>query len=209
MNEKKIPKSVIERIPLYADYLNKLIKNNIGMISSTTISQEIGLGEVQVRKDLNFISGKGKPKIGYNTIDLRNDVEELIHSEKYTNVAIVGAGKIGEALANYSGFKESGFNILAIFDNDKSKIGKNISGKPVLSDEELNNYCTENNIEMIMLAVPSGEAQNICDNIKNDVVKGILNFTNKKLNVNENICIRNVDIASLLVMLAVEIRNKK
>ena len=75
MNEKKIPKSVIERIPLYADYLNKLIKNNIEMISSTTISQEIGLGEVQVRKDLNFISGKGKPKIGYNTIDLRNDVD--------------------------------------------------------------------------------------------------------------------------------------
>lgn len=209
INDKKIPKSVIERIPLYADYLDKSIKNNVETISATTISQEIGLGEVQVRKDLNVISGKGRPKVGYNTMDLRKDVEELIRSERHTNVVIVGAGKIGEALANYNGFEESGFDILAVFDNDNNKIGKSISKKPILPDEDLNKYCTDNNVEMIMLAVPSDEAQNVCDSIKSESVQGILNFTKQKLNVSENICVKNVDIASLLVMLAVEIRNKK
>lgn len=207
MRKKIIPKAIIERVPLYLNYLDKLIEKNVEMISSKTISVDLGLGEVQVRKDLNIISGNGKPKVGYKTIDLRKDLESLIRENEKTNVVIVGAGKIGEALANYTGFEKNGFNILAAFDKDENKIGKIISNKVVLSIDNLKEYCIKNSVEIIMLAVPSSEAQNVCDMIKESNVRGILNFTKKRLDVNENICVRNVDMASLLIMLAVEINN--
>lgn len=207
MRKKFIPKVIIERVPLYLNYLDKLIEKNVEMISSKTISVDLGLGEVQVRKDLNIISGNGKPKVGYKTIDLRKDLESLIRDNEKTNVVIVGAGKIGEALANYTGFEKNGFNILAAFDKDENKIGKIISNKAVLSINNLKEYCMKNSVEIIMLAVPSSEAQNVCNIIKESNVKGILNFTKKRLDVNEDICVRNVDMASLLIMLAVEINN--
>ena len=94
---KTIPKSVIERIPIYLNYLNKIDED--GLISSTTIAQQLGLGEVQVRKDLNLISGKGKPKVGYQVSNLKSDLNKLIFDDKLINVVIIGAGKIGSALA--------------------------------------------------------------------------------------------------------------
>ena len=97
MCNRKIPKSVIERIPLYINYLDNLISQNINMTSSTIMAQDLGLGEVQVRKDLNLISGNGKPKIGYYVQDLRKDFEALVRNKDYTNIIIIGAGKIGEA----------------------------------------------------------------------------------------------------------------
>lgn len=207
MNNKIIPKAVIERVPLYLDYLDKLIDNDNEMVSSKMISQDLGLGEVQVRKDLNIISGKGKPKIGYIASDLRNDLESLIRNEEKTNVVIIGAGKIGEALANYNGFKKYGFNIIAVFDNDLNKIGKKISDKAILSIDMLKDFCLENDVEIVMLAVPSKETKNVCDILKESRIKGILNFTKSKIDIQENICVRNVDMASLLIMLAVEINN--
>lgn len=207
MNNKIIPKAVIERVPLYLDYLDKLIDNDNEMVSSKMISQDLGLGEVQVRKDLNIISGKGKPKIGYIASDLRNDLESLIRNEEKTNVVIIGAGKIGEALANYNGFKKYGFNIIAVFDNDLNKIGKKISDKAILSIDMLKVFCLENDVEIVMLAVPSKETKNVCDILKESRIKGILNFTKSKIDIQENICVRNVDMASLLIMLAVEINN--
>lgn len=207
MKQKFIPKAIIERVPLYLGYLDEAIKKNVEMISSKTISVDLGLGEVQVRKDLNIISGNGRPKVGYKTIDLRKDLESLIRETEKTNVVIVGAGKIGEALANYSGFEKNGFNILAAFDKDESKIGKIIYNKSVLSINNLKEYCIKNSVEIIMLAVPSSEAQNVCDMVKGSHVKGILNFTKRRLEVENDVCVRNVDMASLLVMLAVEINN--
>lgn len=207
MNEKKIPKSVIERIPLYADYLNKLIKNNIEMISSTTISQEIGLGEVQVRKDLNLISGNGKPKVGYQISELKSDIEKIIHQNKFTNVIIIGAGKIGCALANFEGFKKDNFNLIGIFDNDLKKIGQNVSGLIVKNIDELSLFCKENQVSLAILSVPSFSVKDVSLKLEETNIKGVLNFSNAKVENNNRMCVKNVDIVSLLMMLAVEINN--
>lgn len=207
MNNKIIPKAVIERVPLYLDYLDKLIDNDKEKFSFKMIPQDLGLGEVQVRKDLNIISGKWKPKIGYIASDLRNDLELLIRNEEKTNVIIIGAENIGEVLANYNDFKKYGFNIIAVFDNDLNKIGKKISDKTILSIDMLKDFCLENDVEIVMLAVPSKETKNICDILKESRIKCILNFTKSKIDIQENICVRNIDMVSLLIMLAVEINN--
>lgn len=200
-----LPKSVIERIPFYINYLDKQIENKTEMTSSKIMADELGLGEVQVRKDLNLISGKGKPKIGYNVKELREDLSDLIH--KKNKMIIVGAGKIGEGLAMYKGFSESGFELMGIFDNDPKKIGKKISNIIIQPEKDLSEFCKKNEIDIGIITVSSNSSQKVCDDIVSCGVKGILNFTNVKLDVPNNINVRNVDITSLLTMLAIEINN--
>lgn len=205
---KTIPKSVIERVPLYFNYINKIDNKMCENISSTTISQELGLGEVLVRKDLNIIAGNGKPKIGYQVSDLKSKLITLINNNKIIDIIIVGVGKIGEALVKYQGFEEKGFHIKQIFDCDKNKIGKKISDYQVNSIDNLSFYCKQHNIQMAIISVNSDNAQEVCDNLISSGVKGILNFTNTLLVTSNNVSVRNVDIASQLMMLSLEINNK-
>lgn len=205
---KTIPKSVIERVPLYFNYINKIDNKRCENISSTTISQELGLGEVLVRKDLNIIAGNGKPKIGYQLSDLKSKLITLINNNKIIDIIIVGVGKIGEALVKYQGFEEKGFHIKQIFDCDKNKIGKKISDYQVNSIDNLSSYCKQHNIQMAIISVNSDNAQEVCDNLISSGVKGILNFTNTLLVTSNNVSVRNVDIASQLMMLSLEINNK-
>ncbi len=209
MCSKKISKSVIERIPLYLNYLEKVNEENILMISSKTISDNLGLGEVQVRKDLNLISGNGKPKIGYVLKDLKQDLEQLIRSEQYTNIIIIGAGNIGEALARNFQYEKPQFRLIGIFDNDSHKINSCISNIIIQDINTLASFCEHHRIDIAIICVPGDNAQDVCDIVVKNNIKGILNFTNTYLNVNKNINIRNVDITSLLTMIAIEINNNK
>lgn len=205
--EKKIPKSVIERIPLYLTYLKKIESQNVKLVSSKSIAEELELGEIQVRKDLNLISGNGKPKLGHNTIELINDIEQLIFKNKQINVVIIGAGKIGEALAKYQGFEQNGFKVVAIFDNDINKIGKPIGNLRVSKIDDLNTWFSTCQADIGIITVPSNHAQEICDRLLECKIKGILNFTNQKLNTKNLAYVHNVDITSFLTMLAIEINN--
>lgn len=200
MVKKTITKSVIERIPIYLNYLNKLDES--GLISATILAKKLGMGEVQVRKDLNKISGSGKPKIGYKVIDLKNDIKKLMNQKENTNVIIIGAGKIGMALYNYIGFQKNHFNIVGIFDNNPTKINND-----VISINNLEEFCKTKKIDIAIIAVSSENAQSICDEIVKIGFKGILNFTDQKLNIPEDIKLRNVDIVAELIALAVEINN--
>lgn len=208
MCNKKIPKSVIERIPLYMNYLDKLIAKDVQMTSSTIISQDLGLGEVQVRKDLNLISGNGKPKIGYYVKDLRQDLESLVRKKEYTNIVIIGAGKIGEALANYYNYEDSKFKLLGIFDNDNHKIGKVMDGVTIEHISNIKEFSETHQVDIGIICVPPTNAQEVCDKLVDSNIKGILNFTNVVLNVDNNVCVRNVDIVSLLTKIAIEINNE-
>lgn len=203
--EKKISKSIIERIPLYYNYLDSF--KNDDMISSRKVAMELGLGEVQVRKDLNLISGNGKPKVGYQISELKSVIEKIIHQNKFTNVIIIGAGKIGCALANFEGFKKDNFNLIGIFDNDLKKIGQNVSGLIVKNIDELSLFCKENQVSLAILSVPSFSVKDVSLKLEETNIKGVLNFSNAKVENNNRMCVKNVDIVSLLMMLAVEINN--
>lgn len=201
-----LPKSVIERVPFYINYLDKLISENVLSTSSKIISTELGLGEVQVRKDLNLISGKGKPKIGYNVKELREDFRKLVNIET-TNMIIVGAGKIGEGLAMYKGFNDCGFSLVGVFDNDINKIGKKVCDLKIESNDKIQQCCYDKKVLIGIITVPKDKAQEVCNMMISYGIKGILNFTSVKLDVPDNISVRNVDISSLLTMLAIEIKN--
>ena len=203
--EKKISKSIIERMPLYYNYLDSF--KNDDMISSRKVAMELGLGEVQVRKDLNLISGNGKPKVGYQISELKSDIEKIIHQNKFTIVIIIGAGKIGCALANFEGFKKDNFNLIGIFDNDLKKIGQNVSGLIVKNIDELSLFCKENQVSLAILSVPSFSVKDVSLKLEETNIKGVLNFSNAKVENNNRMCVKNVDIVSLLMMLAVEINN--
>ena len=177
------------------------------MISSRKVAMELGLGEVQVRKDLNLISGNGKPKVGYQISELKSDIEKIIHQNKFTNVIIIGAGKIGCALANFEGFKKDNFNLIGIFDNDLKKIGQNVSGLIVKNIDELSLFCKENQVSLAILSVPSFSVKDVSLKLEETNIKGVLNFSNAKVENNNRMCVKNVDIVSLLMMLAVEINN--
>lgn len=204
---KKIPKSVVERIPLYLNYLNQLTNKGTKMVSSKMMATDLNLGEVQVRKDLNLISGNGKPKIGYVTEELKADLESLVRNKAFTNIIVVGVGKIGEALVKYQGFKDQGFRVVGIFDNDSKKTGKEVGGIMIKPVTDIPSFCLEHDVEIGVLAVPSDSVKEVLQLIVNSGIKGILNFTNQKLDVDEKINVKNVDITSLLTMLAVEINN--
>lgn len=206
---KTIPKTVIERVPLYINYLKNIDCNKVKTISATIISQELGLGEVLVRKDLNMIAGIGKPKIGYYVSDLREKLRSLISTEKKKTVIIVGIGKIGEALARYKGFGLNGFDIIQLFDSDVGKIGRVINQQKVNDISNLESYCQNHQVDMAVLSVDSEHAQDVCNRLSNCGIKGILNFTNVLLITPNQIIVRNVDIVSQLMILALEINNNK
>lgn len=206
---KTIPKTVIERVPLYINFLKNIDSNRIKTISATTISQELGLGEVLVRKDLNLIAGIGKPKIGYYVNDLRDKLKSLISNEQMKSVIIIGIGKIGEALARYKGFELNGFEIIQLFDSDVGKIGSVINKQKINDISKLETYCQNHQVDMAILSVDSEHAQDVCNRLSNCGIKGILNFTNVLLNTPNQIIVRNVDIVSQLMILALEINNNK
>ena len=116
MEEKKVSKSVLKRLPGYLAYLKNMPENAPAHISATALANALGMGEVQVRKDLAMVSDGGRPKIGYLRENLIDDIEQFLGYDNTTDAVLIGAGKLGQALMGYSGFDEYGLNILAAFD---------------------------------------------------------------------------------------------
>ena len=131
MEKKEVSKSVLKRLPVYLTYLKGLSDENYLYISATTLANALGLGEVQVRKDLASVSDGGKPKVGYQRTRLIDDIEQFLGYDNNTDAVIIGAGKLGQALLDYSGFATYGLHILAAFDVAPSAT-ETSSGKPMV-----------------------------------------------------------------------------
>lgn len=199
MEKREIPKSTLERLPMYLHYLNTL-KGIQNTISSKYIANSLKLGEVQVRKDLALVSGDGRPKIGYDLKLLILKIEEILKVNEKTKAVVVGTGKLGQALMEYEGFKEYGISIEAGFDIKTDIVQK--KGKPIYEIRSLESYCKENNIEIGIITVPENSAQEICDKLIESGVKGIWNFAPTNLNVSNNIKIKNENMAGSLAILS-------
>lgn len=193
MERCSVPKATLGRLPCYLQYLKAILKNNDEYVSATTIAKSLSLGEVQVRKDLNSVSGAGRPKIGYEIKALIKSIEEVLGYNNLSKAIIVGAGKLGQALLNFKGFEEFGVEISAAFDlvaKEKNKLHKEIY--PMTQFED---FCRNNNIKIGVITVNENAAQEVCDRmIKNDI-KAIWNFTPKKLSVPENVLVKQENLA--------------
>ena len=139
MEKSSITKATLGRLPHYLQLLRELSVDDVPYISATVIAKKLSLGEVQVRKDLSAVSGEGKPKVGYKTSDLIKCIESHLGQGNMTKAVLVGAGKLGEALMGYGGFRDYGLHIVAAFDIVKN--GTVLAGTPVCHIDEIEDFC--------------------------------------------------------------------
>lgn len=159
MKETEISRPALGRIPMYLRFL-KGLPSDMQFISSTVIAKELGLGEVQVRKDLGALCGSGKPKVGYRRSELIESLQRFMTGDR-VNAAIIGAGRLGKALLDYTGFEDFGISVLAAFDKGITSDTVSESGKPILPMTEFSDFCKANDIGIGIIAVPSDSAQSV------------------------------------------------
>lgn len=200
MAVSSVPKATLGRIPIYIQYLKDLADDKEINISATKIARGLSLGEVQVRKDLAAVSGRGKPRVGYDRIKLIRDLERHLGYEEVTNAVLIGAGKLGQALLDYDGFEEFGIRILAGFDCNKNalQIGKS---RIVLSINDISDFCKSNNVKIGIITVGQGSAQEVCDKLVACGIKAIWNFAPCALEVPADVCIKQENLALSLAHL--------
>lgn len=199
----KIPKPTVKRLGLYYRCLLRFKDEGVNFVSSQDIAHRLNIKPSQVRKDLSYFGEFGKRGLGYNVKKLSSEIAHIIGINKEWNVAIIGAGNLGSALANYPGLLKHKFKVVAIFDNDREKVGKKISGLTVSHMSELRRLVEELNIEIAVVAVPESAAQMVAEQIEEAGVKGIVNFSPVKLRT--NIPVEDVDITLSFETLAYSI----
>ena len=205
MEAKKISKSVLKRLPGYLAYLKNMPENAPVHISATALANAVGMGEVQVRKDLAMVSDGGRPKIGYLRESLIEDIEQFLGYDNVTDAVLIGAGKLGQALMGYRGFDEYGLNIMAAFDRNP-KMEKTDEGKPVYSIDKLASFCRTHKVLMGIITVPAEGAQAVADQLIAGGIKAIWNFAPTHLDVPAGILVQNENMATSLAVLSVHLQ---
>ena len=208
MDRKQVSQAMLGRLPLYLGYLKSLPKDGPANISATSIANALNMGEVRVRKDLASVCDGGKPKIGYITSGLIDDLEIFLGYRNVEDAIIVGAGKLGLALLGYDGFKPYGLNIVAAFDTDPDRIGQSVGGKEIFPLSKLEDICRRLHIRLGMITVPAKEAQGVCDRMIGSGILAMMNFTPTHLKVPEGILLHHENIASSLALLSKNLTEK-
>ena len=205
MEEKKISKSVLKRLPGYLAYLKNMPEDAPTHISATALANALGMGEVQVRKDLAMVSDGGRPKIGYQREALINDIEQFLGYDNTTDAVLIGAGKLGQALMGYKGFDEYGLNILAAFDAHP-KQSKTEEGKPIYPISKLTQFCRSHKVLMGIITVPAEGAQEVADLLIEGGIKAIWTFAPAHLDVPTGILVQYENMATSLAVLSVHLQ---
>ena len=208
MSVQSVSKQTLQRLPQYLNFLRSMPRTGAANISATAIAEALGLGDVQVRKDLALVSSGGRPKVGYDADSLIADLERFLGFGDTTNAVIVGAGALGRALLGYGGFAAYGIEILAAFDCDTALCGENIHGKPVFPMEKLAEFCRQMQVRIGIITVLAGEAQGVCDALVKSGVRGVWNFAPTMLSVPDSVLVQNEDIAVSLAVLSKRLAQK-
>ena len=205
METKKISKSVLKRLPGYLAYLKSMPEGSATHISATALANALGMGEVQVRKDLAMVSDGGRPKIGYLREALIDDIEQFLGYDNTTDAVLIGAGKLGQALMGYKGFQEYGLNIMAAFDH-KANMEKTEDGKPIYHISKLESYCRRHKVLMGIITVPAEHAQEVADKLVAGGIKAIWSFASAHLEVPDNILVQYENMATSLAVLSMHLQ---
>lgn len=205
MEKKDISKAVLKRLPGYLNYLRAIPDTASAYISATSLANALGMGEVQVRKDLATVSSGGRPKVGYPRERLIIDIERFLGYDNTNHAVLVGAGKLGLALLGYEGFAAYGLDILAAFDANPS-IAYSESGKTIFSMDRLESFCRENKICMGIITVPADQAQQACDRLIESGIRAIWNFAPVHLEVPDHILVQNENMATSLAVLSMHLQ---
>jgi redox-sensing transcriptional repressor len=194
--------AVIRRLPKYHRYLGDLLDKDIQRISSKELSDIIGFTASQIRQDLNNFGGFGQQGYGYNVEALHNEIGKILGLDRRYNAVLIGAGNLGQAIANYSGFRRAGFEVKALFDANPRMIGLKIRDFEVLDSENIEEFVKENDIDIAMLCIPKNGAQNIVNKLVSVGIKGIWNFAPIDLEVPRDVIVENVNLKESLFTLS-------
>lgn len=192
--DKKISEKVINRLTLYHCILQDFIDKKIEYISSKQIATLLRIDDSQVRKDINLLNNSGKSRVGYIVKELKKSIETTLGFAKTKNAYIIGAGNLGMALAKYNNFTSYGLNIINLFDNDDSKIGKSVNNKDIINIKELPRHTKENDVDIAILTVPGKFAQSTAEYLVSANIKYIWNFTPTVLDVPEDVQVWNENL---------------
>ncbi|KPI55266.1 REX family transcriptional regulator [Clostridioides difficile] len=202
MGNKNISMAVIRRLPKYHRYLGDLLDRDIQRISSKELSDIIGFTASQIRQDLNNFGGFGQQGYGYNVEALHTEIGKILGLDRPYNAVLVGAGNLGQAIANYAGFRKAGFEIKALFDANPRMIGLKIREFEVLDSDTLEDFIKNNDIDIAVLCIPKNGAQEVINRVVKAGIKGVWNFAPLDLEVPKGVIVENVNLTESLFTLS-------
>ena len=202
MNKKEISKAVINRLPRYYRYLGDLLEKDVVRISSKELSEKMKVTASQIRQDLNNFGGFGQQGYGYNVEYLHSEISKILGLDKKYSVIIIGAGNLGQALANYVDFERRGFYITGIFDVNPRLIGISIRGVEVQLIDNLEEFISTHPVDIAAITVPKSKAPQLAVDLVKWGIKGIWNFAPTDLNLPKDITVENVHLAESLMKLS-------
>jgi redox-sensing transcriptional repressor len=197
-----ISMAVIRRLPKYYRYLNELVEKGVTRISSKELGRILGLTASQIRQDLNCFGGFGQQGYGYNVKELRDEIAGILGINKPNNAVIVGAGNLGQAIANYSGFRGSGFVLKAMFDINPRLVGISIRDIKIMDIDDMPEFIKKADINVGIICTPKEVAQQVADRLTDEGIKAIWNFAPTDLSVPEDVIVENVHLSESLMVLA-------
>jgi redox-sensing transcriptional repressor len=204
MKSEKISELTTARLSVYLRCLNQLHEAGIKTVSSQALAEQFNLNSAQIRKDLGYFGEFGVRGVGYYVDDLREHITKILGLDSPHRVGIVGAGRLGTALANYNGLAKSNFSVVALFDNDRQKIGKRIGDEriTVFDAEKLGEIIRTESIDVMVIAVPAKAAQKVLNQIMSAGIKAVLNFAPVSLHSRRGLKVKTVDLTTSLESLS-------
>lgn len=202
MPKKPIPEATVGRLPVYLRSLVEMAEQGHTTVSSERLADVAGEGSAKVRKDLSYLGSYGTRGVGYDIAYLIHQIRRILGLEQDWPVLIAGIGNLGHALANYRGFSERGFRVVALVDADPNKIGERVGDLEIRPSEEMADLVAEHGVVIGLICTPPGSAQRVADRMADAGVRSILNFAPVVINVPGEVSVRKVDLAIELQILA-------
>ncbi len=209
MEEKEISKAVIGRLPRYYRYLGELLESQVERISSNDLSIMMKVTASQIRQDLNNFGGFGQQGYGYNVKHLYQEIGKILGLDVEHNIVIVGAGNLGQALANYAAFEKRGFRLKGLFDVNPRLEGMAIRGVEIRMLDDLKDFVSQNEIDIAVLTIPKTKAVEVASMLVDNGVKAIWNFAHTDLHLPDHIIVENVHLSESLMRLSYNISSRK
>lgn len=208
--EKEISQAVIRRMPRYYRYLGDLLEDGVERVSSNELSRLMKVTASQIRQDFNNFGGFGQQGYGYNVRYLHEEIGKILGLDQTYHIIIIGAGNLGQAVANYMRFDKLGFTTIALFDIDPELIGQEVRGIKIYALDELEEFCQNNKVDIAAFTMPKQSADNTAHRLADLGVYAIWNFAHVDLDVtDERVVVENVHLSDSLMQLSYNIANNQ
>src|ERR671928_894358 len=204
---RKVAESTVRRLSLYLRFLEEFEGQGVDTVSSGALASRGGTTSAQVRKDLSFFGSFGKRGLGYSVPELAERLRQILGLERQWKVIIIGAGKIGAALAQYRGFRQRGFDITAVYDADPAKIGRKVDGFSIRPLDALHDDNRKHPVDIAVIAVPAEVAQDVVNHVVESGIRAIMNFAPVQLVVPDSVALKTVNMAMELEGLSFALTN--